>query len=371
MIKVLLVSPYSENLVGGIANWTKYIVNYHHGSADGIDLHLLNNVNAKSVPLTNNIAKRLSSGLKNYIPVLKEFKTKISKERYDVVHICSSASLGLVRDLVFVHEAQKKGIKTFVHMHFGRIPQILESKGWEHWLLRKLMNGIDCAVVMDHYSLNALIKRGYKNAVYLPNPLSTEVQSLIEKCNVDRREPRTIVFAGHVCPSKGVYELVEACKEIKNVRLVILGKETVPGTQDKLFEIVGDGAEKWLTLLGNQPMAKVISYMKACTVFVLPSYSEGFPNVILESMACGCPIVSTNVGAIPEILDSEQGRKYGICVKPKQVIELRDAIIWILNNPQESRNMGLNAQKRVNDLYSMPKVWNQLIGIWKSVAEKQ
>ena len=111
-------------------------------------------------------------------------------------------------------------------------------------------------------------------------------------------------------------------------------------------------------------MEEVTKNMLTCSVFVLPTYTEGFPNVIIESMACACPIVTTDVGAIPEMLDIENERVYGILVKPKQVLELRDSILWVLNNEKLAIDMGKRAQERVNELYSMPKVWRQMTNIW-------
>ena len=129
----------------------------------------------------------------------------------------------------------------------------------------------------------------------------------------------------------------------------------------------GSNNEEWLSITGARPYHEVISAMLSCSVFVLPTYIEGFPNVIIESMACGCPIVTTDVGAIPELLDLDNNN--GILVKPKQVKELRDAIIRLLNDKQYAAFCGRNAQRRVNEFYSMSKVWEQLVNIWQEVAQ--
>lgn len=366
-MKVILVSPYSEHLVGGIISWTKYIVNYHHEHGDGVDMCLLSNEKAVQVMGAANPLKRLINGVGNYIPTYRQFKARVSEEHFDVAHICTSASFGLIRDLLIVKEARKRGIKTAVHMHFGRIPQIIQSKGWERSLFLRLMKRIDMAIVMDRASLIALENAGFKNVCFLPNPLSSEVLQLIEKQGEVRREPRTVVFAGHVVETKGVFELVEACRNICDVKVIILGKVATEDIKKKLLKVGGNNSSKWLNISGNKPLGDVIREMLTCSVFVLPSYSEGFPNVILESMACGCPIVATPVGAIPEMLAVDSEKPCGVCVPIKNVDALRNAIVESLNDFEKAAEMGRNAKKRVYEQYTMSKVWEQLVMIWDSL----
>ena len=110
--------------------------------------------------------------------------------------------------------------------------------------------------------------------------------------------------------------------------------------------------------------------MLKCGIFVLPTYTEGFPNVILESMACACPIVTTNVGAIPEMLDVKHGDYCGKCISPQEVKPLQEAINYMLNNRIYAETCGTNAQKRVNDCYSMATIWKQMENIWMNVNNR-
>ena len=363
-MKVLLISPYSEKLVGGIINWTKYIVNYHREHGDGVELTLLRNERATQIFGLANPLKRVYVGLSNYLPVVRRFKKIIETEAFDVVHLSTSASLGMIRDLMIVREARKKGLKTVVHMHFGRIPQLLKSRGWEHFMLSCLLRKVDRTVVMDRFSLEALQENGFNNVTFVPNPLSMEVQNLIEEIGPVLRNRRKIIYAGHVLATKGVEELVKACRDIDNIQLELLGKVPNETYRQSLYKLAGNGADSWLNIPGNRPVETVIKEMKSCGVFVLPSYSEGFPNVILESMACGCPIIATPVGAIPEMLDADGKHPCGIIVPTKDVEKLRKAIVYLLENPEQAAELGRNAKERVGEEYGVEKVWNQLVDIW-------
>ena len=365
-MRVLLVSPYGEKLVGGIATWTKYVVDYHREHGGDIDLRLLNNANPEQVLSGTNLFKRVQVGIKNYLPICREFKKRITREQFDVAHICSSASFGLFRDWCLVRDARKNGTRTCLHLHFGRIPSILKSKGWERFVLLQVLRRVDRIVVMDRASFLALKEAGFNSVCFLPNPLSSKVQQLVDDNRDAQRESRKIVFAGHVGVEKGVFELVKACHGISDVKLELLGKIVEKDAQDRLLDLAGKDSDGWLSIPGNKTQEEVIRAMMTCSVFVLPSHSEGFPNVILESMACGCPIVATPVGAIPEMLAIDSEKPCGICVPVNDVTSLQNAIVNMLDNTEQALTFGENARARVTEQYSMPKVWLQMADIWKA-----
>ncbi len=368
-MQVLLVSPYGDQLNGGIAKWTDHIITYYKGHGNDLNMELLCNPNLKAGFGTDSIFRRIRNGIQNYYPLYKSFKKVTKQKQFDVVHVCTSASFGLLKDLAIVEQARKKGIKSVVHCHFGRIPKVLKATNWEHKLFIKLMQVVDKLVVMDMHSYRALKDYGYDKVSYLPNPLAISVQQLIESNQDIQREPNKIVFAGHLVKDKGVYELVEACKQIKGVELELLGHISDEEVKKQLVELSGDSTGVWLHIKGARPFEEVVREMCSCSVFALPSYSEGFPNVIIESMACGCPIVATPVGAIPEMINVDSAEPCGICVEARDVDQLKTAIVSLLENKEQAAQLGKRAKERVNDLYSMPKVWKQLINIWKAVIK--
>ena len=365
-MKVLLVSPRGNNINGGIGKWTDHIMSYYEEHNDGVDVRQMYNSQLKTNFETNNIFKRLYNGIWNYYPLIKSCKRCLRKENFDVVHICTSASLSLVKDLIIARAARKKGVKIFVHCHLGRIPEVLKSTSLEKKLFDRLINTVDGIIVMDKRSFNALTEYGCGKVYYLPNPLSSSVEKLIEYNSNIQRIPRKIVFAGHVIPTKGVFELVEACQQIENVDVTLLGHIPDESIKEKLYEKGGNRVKEWLHIVGARPFDEVIEEMLSCNVFALPTYTEGFPNVIIESMACGCPIVTTPVGAIPEMLDIDSSEPCGICVEPKNVSQLREAIHKMIIDNDMACSYGARSRARVRERYSVKKVWEQLVSIWNA-----
>lgn len=364
-MKVLLVSPVGNLINGGIGKWADGILSYN-SKEPRFNVEIIQKYNSKSRTNfeTNSLLHRLYNGLWNYFPLIRSCKKVIIKEKFDVAHICTSASLSLIKDLIIAKTAHKKNIRVYVHCHFGRLPEVLKSNGWERTVFDKLTRVADGIIVMDMKSFNALKAYGCDNVFYLPNPLVPSVEQLVKENDSIRRVPGRILFAGQVMPTKGVYELIEACKQLKDIQLYILGHVPDEKVKSDLLMRAGNGHEAWLHIVGAMPHNKVIQEMLSCNVFVLPSYTEGFPNVIIESMACGCPIVTTPVGAIPEILDINSDTPCGLCVEPRNVGQLKDAIEKLLKNNDLAHHLGIRAQTRVREEYGMEIIWEQLVKIW-------
>jgi len=363
MIKVLLCSP-REGAVGGISIWTRNLLDYYENQRQG-DLRLSHyyesiesNINIKSKWL------RLYKGIKSYFRVYIGLLKTIEKEQFDVVHFCSSGSVSLIKDILFLYVVKNKEIKTIIHYRFGRIPDLVKSKNWEYILLQITIRLAYKVIVIDSESFKALLNEQYGNVFILPNPLTPKITEIIMRNNDIVRDNRKVLFAGHCILTKGIFELIDACRYIENINLKMIGYVT-DEMRELLLKSASNTRLEWLEVAGELNQDETIKEMLSAGVFVLPSYTEGFPNVILESMGCGCPIVATAVGAIPEMLNIGNGDKSGICVEPKNVDQLKRAIEKMLKNREYALECGNNARNRVHNLYSMDHIWGELLMMWK------
>ena len=109
--------------------------------------------------------------------------------------------------------------------------------------------------------------------------------------------------------------------------------------------------------------------MMICGIFVLPSYTEGFPNVILESMACGCAIIATTVGAIPELIGEEDGRQNGVLIPPRNADALKKALNQLLNDGKLKDTCRYNVRCKVKK-YNMESIWLNLVDVWHLACEE-
>ena len=373
-MKVLFCSPFSESpevIKGGINTWGRYIISYYqeYGRND-VELIPVSLDRTVFAAASSSLSSRIWNGFQDQMEPVKKAIYLMDKEKPEVVHICTSAGLGLVRDFLLVRAAKKKGIKSVIHLHFGRIPELSQKRNWEWRLLSKVLHMCNVPVVMNRPSEKTLMREGFKNVTYLPNPLGMNALATIRKDEGKyKRIPHRLLYCGHVMKTKGVLELVDGCRNIHDIELRIVGK-CMPDIKDEMLNVARKSGNdvSWLTFVGEVTHEDVIREFYQADAFVFPSYSEGFPNVILEAMACGCPIVSSDVGAIPEMLDID-GDACGICFSPHSSDEVYRAVSSIIDNDEMKTSFALTAKERVNKLYAIPQVWEQLIQVWNKKNE--
>jgi teichuronic acid biosynthesis glycosyltransferase TuaC len=162
-------------------------------------------------------------------------------------------------------------------------------------------------------------------------------------------EARLVVAVGSLHEHKGHARLISAVAELTerwpDLRLCIVGEGPLRGSLEKLAAEKALSERVWFA--GSLPNEQINTWFNAADLSCLPSSREGQPNVILESLACGTPVVATRVGGVPEVISSmEQGILVGF-----EVAELRDAIESALQRTWDRAKIASAARLRS---------WNQV-----------
>jgi glycosyltransferase involved in cell wall biosynthesis len=148
---------------------------------------------------------------------------------------------------------------------------------------------------------------------------------------------------------------------------------------DALFLVAGPGehedmlrqmieAEQLTThvrLLGYRN--DVYELLQICTLFVMPSLWEGLGVVLLEAGACRVPVVATNVGGIPEVIEHSAN---GLLVPPKDEYALAEAIIQLLDNPEQRHTMAERGRRIVENQYSSAALAERMESLYESLWEQ-
>jgi glycosyltransferase involved in cell wall biosynthesis len=159
---------------------------------------------------------------------------------------------------------------------------------------------------------------------------------------------RLIVSVGHLSPRKGFEGLVAAVARLLargvDLRLAIVGGPGLEGdSRDSIAAAVrAAGLDGRVLLPGAAPPARVALWHAASDLSVLASLHEGCPNVVLEALACGAPVVATDVGNVRDLVAAEDG----IVVPPASVLDLADGIGGALERPWDRRAIAARAARR-------------------------
>lgn len=155
--------------------------------------------------------------------------------------------------------------------------------------------------------------------------------------------------------------LIDHAPQLRDrVRLVIIGDGPLLREAQTLLECARMSDLAWLP--GERD--DVPELMRAIDVFVLPSLAEGISNTILEAMACGLPVIATDVGGNGELVVAEVT---GILVPPAQPMPLAEALWLYVNNEELRRRHGLAARERVEREFSMEAMVQRYLAVYQRV----
>src|SRR4029077_19221144 len=172
--------------------------------------------------------------------------------------------------------------------------------------------------------------------------------------------PPLIIAVGRLISKKGFANLIRACellaKDGKSFRCKIIGEG--PLENELRAQIEQLDLQDRVALSGTKSQPEVRQRLAGASVFVLPSVvdaqggMDNLPTVIMEAMATGLPVISTNISGIPEMVDQNET---GFLVQPGDAVALAGAIEKIIDDRQLTQKLGQAGYKRVQELFSIEK----------------
>lgn len=274
----------------------------------------------------------------------------LTQKSAEVSVIKKCASLNLKFDFVYGHfflggglaaaaVGRKFGIPAFIAYGECSFETEVSSK---YTICAKHMEGVRGIIAVSSKNLNDLEQRPF--ALGIPKLLSINSINLNEFYVRDQRECRrklgipengfVVGFVGYFIERKGSDRLLDACKDLEGVSLAFAGKgEQTP---------VGDNVVFCQSLKHED----VCTFLNAVDVFCLPTRNEGCSNAVVEAMACGKAIVSSDLPFNWDILNKDNS----LLVNPDSIPEIRAAIIKLRDNRQLRENLSSQALKDAENL---------------------
>lgn len=201
------------------------------------------------------------------------------------------------------------------------------------------------------------------------NYFSCNQDVIINAKKLMRGDSFTFCFVGRVVNDKGVTELIHAfvklLSENNRIRLFLVGRyeQNLDPLPKEIINTIDHNDH--IFLFGQQE--DVRPFYVASDVFVLPSYREGFPNVVLEAGAMGIPSVVTDINGSNEIITNNYN---GMIVPSHNMMKLYDAMKFCVNNPKEVRRMADNSRPLIIERYEQKALWKKMLSEYEKLTIK-
>lgn len=310
----------------------------------------------------------------------------IFKHRPVVVHFPLAQNVtGFLRDSLFVILGRICGRRLCVYFLGGNFDMFYgQRKGVFRWFVRFIIKQIDILIVLAGKIGDQFLPFLESNKIkVVPNCIS-KIQPWYDKKEIKGASGKCakVLFVGYLSKAKGALDLVKSICGVKekfnsDVEFVLCGR---PINEEKNITFIDDphnGYIKMMRIIRDEKMGsyvtvkedisdqEIFDLMKKSDIFVFPTYSEGFPTVILEAMSFGLPIITTRVGAISEVLSEGTNCLFHT---PGDIKTITKHILNLLNNEKTRCSMGRENYNLVNQRYNkhvfsggIKKVWLRLL----------
>lgn len=293
------------------------------------------------------------------------------RKEYDIVHF-HGASLPLITNILPLKLYRKKVLAKVAAVQQGTEAGALQGRysllgKVLIWMLRK----VDCFIATSKEIEGGLLNDGYdqEKIVRIPNFVD---QAVFHPSNEESRKQlrkglgfsgETIaVFTGRLVEGKGIDVLLAAWKnvvlEFKNVCLLVLGQGPIENKLKRLCQ--GLGITKKVRFVGL--VNDVRRYLAMSDLFVFPSFYEGFPNSLLEAMACGLPVISTRIGGVVDVVEN---RENGVLVEPGNASQLAEALKTLISDTEYASILGKRALETAREGYDINVISEKYMALYE------
>ena len=326
-----------------------------HGTSisNRINLNILNtNYDIDIIEENNDIIHHSKFSIQKILNFLKlyfVYVTKLIRSRYNIFYgVIYLSTFGIIKNilLLIAFKLTQKNSIIILHIHRGDFIQFLSTK-----LNKFLFNLVD--KYTDRYIL--LSPKQVKEFSHLGDDklfvLSNTIEKEVEVLSFSIKESLNLIYLGNFIREKGILELIESIK-IHNDNNRIPLKLNMYGkfTDDELeFEVLDFINRNDLPVFINDIVLgqHKLQLLMQSDLLILPSYNEGLPLVLLESLHVGTPVIITNVGFVDDVV----GAEYPLFCIPKSAKSIADAIFkyCLIENKLDFRNQASNLYKRYSN----------------------
>ena len=372
-MRIAILGPYTvdSETKGGVERHTQYIVDELSNSE--LDVHVFsvskdseNNIQKLRTNVTLHTIKslKLSMTITGVSTDLYNLIKEVKKIQPDLVHgQMVGAPYGIATYYLCKNYPSILTVHTLISQN-SKIKRTLKSKLHDalwHYLEKLEIRNIKYIITVSEHLKPDILSMGGSKIYTIPNGITPEWLKI---------EPKTIegrvLFVGRILPIKGLENLIKAISLAKkcktNISLHIVGPYLDAEYFNHLKLLISD-LEVTENVVFTGPLYdhKLFKEYSESHVFVLPSHDESNPFVLIEAMAAGIPVIATNVGGIPYLINEGEN---GFLVKDNDVVDLSNKVTGILSQNDVWERISKKNRAKAK-LYLWNRVANQTVELYK------
>jgi glycosyltransferase involved in cell wall biosynthesis len=296
-------------------------------------------------------------------------RTRVREIEPDIVHIHFCSRADFWKHAICLAVSRSFGAKTIFHLHGGSFDAFYaEMNRLQKSATKRIFGLADRVIALSSYWKEFLSGLAPPhNISVLNNPIDCE-RLAPGKRAPDPANP-TLLLLGSLGRRKGHYDVLRALplvvKKHPNVKVLFAGADEDHGATETLKRLAREAdLTEHVEFLGPVSFEPKVELLRTSTILILPSYAENMPISVLEGMAARMPVVSTRVGALPEVLD---GGEAGLMIEPGDWEALAQSINRILDDPPFAARLGEVAGKRARRLWDVKRIASRIDVVYREV----
>ena len=283
--------------------------------------------------------------------------------KIDIVHIHTALDASIYRKGIFIKLGKLFNKKVILHFHASDLEDFYFNRCnyKRRDIVKKIFNSSDMVI-----ALNCDMKKKLNKIIGVESRVLYNFTKEVDECSIQYdKNSKNILMISRLTKNKGVYDAINAMKYLNTygMKLILAGTSEEIGNIKKYLQ--QQELRGCVKLVGWVDSLEKEKLFKNCFVSILPSYFEGIPMSILESMSFGVPVIASKVGGIPEIVSNNEGYLH----TPGNVDDLIEKIEKIYLMEEKRLLMSKSCVNRHKTSFGETRHIEKLICMYKDVID--